>query len=276
MVWHNGDLIDADDMRVSPFDLGLTVGLGVFETMAAYDGRVFAFNLHYERMVSAAGKLALAVPDAAIIESAIGAVIESNDAQLGRFRIRVTLSSGANPLAGGDEVAGVMVTACPAPVRGDKLPVKLVPVPFVINERGATAGLKSTSYADHVLAYRYALDLGADEGLMYNSQGQLAEGTMSNVFLVKDGVVYTPSLVSGCLPGVTRQLVITLCAELAIPVEEGELGVQEVEQADEVFLTSSLREVQAAVLPEAEPRGVGEFTSRIADAYAVAVREELS
>ena len=99
---------------------------------------------------------------------------------------------------------------------------------------------------------------------------------MSNVFLVKDGVVSTPSLASGCLPGVTRQLVITLCSELGISVLERDLVVDDVEQADEIFLTNSLREVQAAGLLGMEYSGIRSFTSRIADAYTARVREELS
>ena len=157
---------------------------------------------------------------------------------------------------------------------------KLAWVPFVINERAATAGVKSTSYADHVLAYRHALNAGADEALMLNSQGHLAEGSMSNVFVVKDGVVQTPSLASGCLPGVTRQLVIDLCADLDLPVEECQLGVQDIDNADEIFLTSSLREIQAAVLLGTEARATeavtGEVTGRLAEAYAEMVRKELS
>lgn len=275
MIWYNGNLMAADELRMSPFDLGLTVGLGVFETMACYDGNVFAYDLHHKRMVSAAGRLGLEAPDAATIKSAIGELIVANDAQAGRFRIRVTLSGGVNPLSGGDEPSGVMVTACAAPVVDDQGLLKLAWVPFVLNERGATAGLKSTSYAEHLLAYRHALRLGADEGLMLNSQGLLAEGSMSNVFLVKDGVVMTPSLASGCLPGVTRQLVITLCSKLGISVLERDLEVVDVEKADEIFLTNSLREVQAAALLEAEPSAIGATCSRIANAYAAQVREEL-
>jgi len=276
MIWYNGDMMVAGDMRVSPFDLGLTVGLGVFETLAAYDGKVFAYDLHHERMVSAAERLGLDAPDAMIIKTAIGELIEANDAHTGRFRVRVTLMGGANPLAGGDEAAGVMVTASAAPMVYDQDQAKLAWVPFVLNERGATAGLKTISYAEHLLAYRHALRSGADEGLMLNSRGQLAEGSMSNVFLVKDGVVSTPSLASGCLPGVTRQLVITLCSELGISVLERDLVVVDVEQADEIFLTNSLREVQAAGLLGMEYSGIRSFTSRIADAYTARVREELS
>jgi len=285
MIWFNGELISANDACVSPFDLGLTVGLGVFETMAAYDGKVFAYHLHHARLIKSAEVFALPVPERSVISAAIAEVIEANHYHQGRYRIRVTLSGGANQLGGGRQQGDVMVTAQAARSAdsasdsGSDL-AKLAWVPFVINERAATAGVKSTSYADHVLAYRHALNAGADEALMFNSQGHLAEGSMSNVFVVKDGVVQTPSLASGCLPGVTRQLVINLCADLDLPVEECQLGVQDIDNADEIFLTSSLREIQAAVLLGTEARATeavtGDVTGRLAEAYAEMVRKELS
>ena len=285
MIWFNGELISANDACVSPFDLGLTVGLGVFETMAAYDGKVFAYDLHHARLIKSAEVFALPVPERSVISAAIAEVIEANHYHQGRYRIRVTLSGGANQLGGGRQQGDVMVTAQAARSAdsasdsGSDL-AKLAWVPFVINERAATAGVKSTSYADHVLAYRHALNAGADEALMLNSQGHLAEGSMSNVFVVKDGVVQTPSLASGCLPGVTRQLVINLCADLDLPVEECQLGVQDIDNADEIFLTSSLREIQAAVLLGTKARATeavtGEVTGRLAEAYAEMVRKELS
>ena len=280
MIWFNGELISANEACVSPFDLGLTVGLGVFETMAAYDGKVFAYNLHHARLIKSAEVFALPVPERSVITAAITEVIDANHYHQGRYRIRVTLSGGVNQLGGGSEQGDVMVTARPADSASGSDSAKLAWVPFVINERAATAGVKSTSYADHVLAYRHALNAGADEALMLNSQGHLAEGSMSNVFVVKDGVVQTPSLASGCLPGVTRQLVIGLCADLDLPIKECQLGEQDIDRADEIFLTSSLREIQAAVLLGPEARATeavtGDVTGRLAEAYAEMVRKELS
>ena len=280
MISLNGELISANEACVSPFDLGLTVGLGVFETMAAYDGKVFAYDLHHARLLKSAEVFALPVPERSVITAAITEVIDANLYQQGRYRIRVTLTGGVNQLGGGREQGDVMVTAQAADSASGGDSAKLAWVPFVINERAATAGVKSTSYADHVLAYRNALNAGADEALMLNSQGHLAEGAMSNVFVVKDGVVQTPSLASGCLPGVTRQLVIGLCADLDLPIKECQLGEQDIDRADEIFLTSSLREIQAAVLlgPEARVTEAvtGEVTVRLAEAYAEMVRKELS
>ena len=280
MISLNGELISANEACVSPFDLGLTVGLGVFETMAAYDGKVFAYDLHHARLLKSAEVFALPVPERSVITAAITEVIDANHYHQGRYRIRVTLTGGVNQLGGGREQGDVMVTAQAADSASGGDSAKLAWVPFVINERAATAGVKSTSYADHVLAYRHALNAGADEALMLNSQGHLAEGSMSNVFVVKDGVVQTPSLASGCLPGVTRQLVIGLCADLDLPIKECQLGAQDIDRADEIFLTSSLREIQAAVLLGPEARATeavtGDVTGRLAEAYAEMIRKELS
>ena len=280
MISLNGELISANEACVSPFDLGLTVGLGVFETMAAYDGKVFAYDLHHARLLKSAEVFALPVPERSVITAAITEVIDANHYHQGRYRIRVTLTAGVNQLGGGREQGDVMVTAQAADSASGRDSAKLAWVPFVINERAATAGVKSTSYADHVLAYRHALNAGADEALMLNSRGHLAEGAMSNVFVVKDGVVQTPSLASGCLPGVTRQLVIGLCADLDLPIKECQLDEQDIDSADEIFLTSSLREIQAAVLLGPEARATeavtGEVTVRLAEAYAEMVRKELS
>ena len=280
MISLNGELISANEACVSPFDLGLTVGLGVFETMAAYDGKVFAYDLHHARLIKSAEVFALPVPERSVITAAITEVIDANHYHQGRYRIRVTLTGGVNQLGGGREQGDVMVTAQAADSASGGDSAKLAWVPFVINERAATAGVKSTSYADHVLAYRHALNAGADEALMLNSQGHLAEGSMSNVFVVKDGVVQTPSLASGCLPGVTRQLVIGLCADLDLPIKECQLGEQDIDRADEIFLTSSLREIQAAVLLGPEARATeavtGDVTGRLAEAYAEMIRKELS
>ena len=280
MISLNGELISANEACVSPFDLGLTVGLGVFETMAAYDGKVFAYDLHHARLIKSAEVFALPVPERSVITAAITEVIDANHYHQGRYRIRVTLTGGVNQLGGGREQGDVMVTAQAADSASGGDSAKLAWVPFVINERAATAGVKSTSYADHVLAYRHALNAGADEALMLNSQGHLAEGSMSNVFVVKDGVVQTPSLASGCLPGVTRQLVIGLCADLDLPIKECQLGEQDIDRADEIFLTSSLREIQAAVLLGPEARATeavtGDVTGRLAEAYTEMIRKELS
>jgi branched-chain amino acid aminotransferase len=119
----------------------------------------------------------------------------------------------------------------------------VVTVPWVRNERAATAGLKTTSYADNVIALAYAKERGALEAVFANTRGELCEATGSNVFVVLDGVVHTPPLDSGCLAGITRELVLEWCREEGLEVVEMALPLDVLTRADEVFLTSSIKDV---------------------------------
>jgi branched-chain amino acid aminotransferase len=123
--------------------------------------------------------------------------------------------------------------------------VDVVIVPWSRNERGAVAGLKTTSYAENVRALAYARERDAGEAIFLNTRGEVCEATGSNVFVIRDGVVLTPPVDAGCLLGVTRALVLELCAEHGMPVEEAALGPSALADADEAFLTSSTREVQS-------------------------------
>lgn len=276
VIWCDGALIPSCEFRISPFDLGLTVGLGVFETMAAYDGKVFAYSKHHSRLLQSAEITGIDVPQRGVMEAAVAEVLMANGLENGRARVRLTLTGGVNPLVGGNTAGAAIITAVAAdPAPGDTV-ARLAWVPQILNERAACSGVKSISYVEQVLALRHARLMGADEALILNSRDRLAEGSMSNVFLVKDGVVRTPSLASGCLPGVTRQLVITLCNELGLALEQCELDKQDVDDAHEIFLTSSMREIQGGCLLGAGPPVVGDVTKQLAQAYGQLVRKETS
>jgi branched-chain amino acid aminotransferase len=117
-------------------------------------------------------------------------------------------------------------------------------VPWSRNENGAVTGLKTTSYAENVRALAYARERDAGEAVFLNTRGELCEATGSNVFVIRDGVVRTPPAEAGCLLGVTRALVLELCADNGMPAEESVLGPAQLHDAEEAFLTSSTREVQ--------------------------------
>lgn len=261
-------MLEVDQWAVSPFDLGVTVGLGLFETMPAYDGKVFAYDRHHERMRHGISRLELApqsLPAIEVIENAMREVLIANDLGQGRARVRVALSGGVNPLSGGQALGGLTITA--APVLSPSSVVKLIGVPYPCNERSALAGIKSSAYADHLMAWRHALSLGADEAVRYNTVGKLCEGAMSNIFLVSGGKVYTPSLDSGCLPGVTRAIVIELCIQEGIKIVECDLTEHDLNRADEIFMTSSVREVQPAKLLGAALATTKPITRQLARAY---------
>jgi len=257
-----------DDMCVSPFDLGLTVGWGVFETMQGYDGKVFAYARHHERMLNGLLRLEFSPQSLAVIEvieDAMRQVLVANHLDQGLARVRVSLSGGVNALSGGDSLGHLTVTA--APVSSPCSEAKLVTVPYPYNERSALAGIKSGSYADHLMAWRHALSLGADEAVRYNTVGKLCEGAMSNIFMVSGGKVLTPSLESGCLPGITRAIVIELCKQEGIDAIECDLTEGDLNQADEIFITSSVREVQSAELIGNKRNATKPITQQLARAY---------
>jgi branched-chain amino acid aminotransferase len=237
-IWLDGALRDADDARVSVFDHGLTVGDGVFETIKSTGGVPFALTRHLDRLAVSARGMGLPEPDLDEARRACTAVIEANPVPLGRLRI--TYTGGHSPLGSdrGDAGPTLIVALGETARRPDTTAV--VTVPWTRNENGALTGLKSTSYGENVRALARARQDGATEALFANTAGLLCEGTGSNVFVVVDGELYTPPLSSGCLAGITRALVAEWSA-----AREADLPMDVLHRADEVFLTSSLRDVQA-------------------------------
>ncbi len=275
MVWIDGALVAHDEVRLSPFNLGVSVGLGVFETLIAYRGVCPTFENHYVRLRSAAGLMQMEVPEQKAMADAVQQVIKVNrlcDDE--RVRVRISLGAGEHALTAREVSPQVsntlMISAVSQPSAAAF--ALLVKVPMRCNEHGALAGVKAASYAENVMAYRYAVKAGGDEALMLNTSGNLCECSMSNLFLVKGGGVFTPSLSSGCLPGVTRAVVLKLCAENGIPAEECDLSEGDLLLADEMFITSSAREVQAANLLGSAIVCPGSVTTRIATLYEQWIR----
>lgn len=268
VVWCDGKMIPCDQLPISAFDLGLTVGMGVFETMIAYRGTVVTFIHHYERLKASGKRMQLNVLDEDTLSGAISEVIARNGLCDERARVRITLVAGARPLHKEHDLHKkcdhLMISAARQPAP--KPSAELTFVSTVLNERSSTAGLKTTSYTDHVLAYREALKGGADEGILINTRGHLSECTMSNIFIVKKGELYTPSLSSGCLPGVTRAIVLKHATQEGIAVHECDLTKKDLEHADEIFITSSAREVQPACVHGCDKK-MGPITKQLQDRY---------
>jgi branched-chain amino acid aminotransferase len=141
-------------------------------------------------------------------------------------------------------------------------------VPWVRNERSAVAGLKTTSYAENVVALAYAKQRGAIEAVFANTRGELCEGTGSNVFVVRAGVVWTPPLDSGCLAGVTRALAVEWCREDGIEVREEAMPLDVLRECDEVFITSSTKDVLPIDRVDDRIVAPGQVTARAAEVFA--------
>ncbi|WP_415948624.1 aminotransferase class IV [Streptomyces sp. KLOTTS4A1] len=237
-IWLDGGLQEPDEARVSVLDHGLTVGDGVFETLKAVDGRPFALTRHLDRLARSARGLGLPEPDLDEVRRACAAVTEANPMPLGRLRI--TYTGGLSPLGSdrGDAGQTLVVALGETGRRPDSTAV--VTVPWTRNERGALTGLKTTSYAENVVALAHAHQRGATEALFANTVDRLCEGTGSNVFVVLDGEIHTPPVASGCLAGITRALAVEWTG-----AKETDLPFDVLARADEIFLTSTLRDIQA-------------------------------
>jgi branched-chain amino acid aminotransferase len=238
VVWIDGEAVPAGQASVPVLDRGLTVGDGVFETLKAIDGVPFAARRHLDRLRRSAEGLDLEVgwTDAQLRAAMTEVVARSG---LGAARVRITVTAGVAPLGWerGDGPTTVIVAAGPL---GPPAPSAAVcTVPWPLNERSALAGLKTISYAEHVRALAHARARGCAEALLATTTGLLAEGTGSNVFVVHDGRLSTPPLSTGCLAGVTRDLVLEITEAV-----EADLPIEALAEVSEAFLTSTTRGVQ--------------------------------
>ena len=245
VVWIDGSLQESAQARISPLDHGWTVGNGIFETLLSYDGGLFSFTRHDQRLRQSAEVMGLAVPEAGVLREACEAVLSANAWRNGRARVRITVTGGVAPPGSvrGDASPTVVVAGMPVVAAAPWADV--VVVPFTRNASGALVGVKATSYGENVVALAQAQREGASEALFANTEGFLCEGAGSNVFLVEAGVLHTPPLASGCLAGVTRALVLKLAEKSGLVVSEEPIPLARLFAAEEAFLTSTTREVQA-------------------------------
>lgn len=237
-TWLNGHLLtDPTAPVIGATDHGLTVGDGVFEVVKVVDGRPFALDLHLERLARSAAGLGLPEPDASEVRRGIEEVLTGEVLSLGR--IRVTWTGGPAPLGSnrGDGPSTLVVVADTMDTW--PLTTAVVTVPWPRNERGALAGLKTTSYGENVRALALAHSQGASEAVFANLQGHVCEGTGTNVFYVVDGELRTPTLASGCLAGITRRLLLDWYGG-----REVDEPVAALAEASEIFLVSTTRDVQ--------------------------------
>lgn len=268
-VWINGELLPDNEARISVFDHGLVVGDGIFETIKVVAGQPFALSRHLERLARSAAGLGLPQPDLDQLRAGALAVIDAAP-KLPLARLRITVTAGIAPLGSERGTSALSAIVALAEQKAPAEAIDVVLVPWARNEHGALAGLKTTSYAENVLALGYAAEHGGGEAIFANTAGNLCEGTGTNVFVVTGGRLITPPLSAGCLAGVTRALVL----EWAGAAEE-DLPVSALANADEAFLTGTTRDVQpirrvnGSVLP-AVP---GPVTRKAAEVFAMRAAE---
>ncbi|KRF16210.1 aminotransferase class IV [Nocardioides sp. Soil796] len=262
-VWINGNLLtDPQAPAVTVSDHGFTVGDGVFEAIKVMDGQAFALTRHVERLARSAKGLGLPPVDLDQVRGAVAEALEGQDLPLGR--IRITYTGGVAPLGSGRGDAPATLVVVAASMDPYPPTTSLVTVPWPRNERGALAGLKTTSYAENVVALAHAAEKGATEALFGNLAGNICEGTGSNLFYVVDGELRTPTLASGCLAGVTRALVLEWYGG-----REVDEPLSVLEGASEMFLVSTTRDVQGVhQLDGRDYPAPGPVTKEVAEVWA--------
>ncbi len=275
-VYLNGEVLPAGEAQLSVFDTGLLHGASVFTTLLAHNGRPFRLDRHLRRLMDSAEKIGLrhqATPEE--LTGAVAAVLEANG--LSEARVRITLTPGA---PGAEPRPTALVTAARPGIQSwwYQKGIGVVVSGVRQYERSPLTGLKTGCYLLRVLARQAAAAVGADEALWFTLSGHLAEACYCNVFLVREGAVFTPPLETPVLPGIVRQAVIELCRDMDLPCRDDQpLGSDDVRSAEEMFLTSSVSGVRPVVRLERRPIGderPGPVTKRIMAAYAKLLEAE--
>jgi branched-chain amino acid aminotransferase len=267
-VWLNGALVPPDEARVSVLDHGLTTGDGVFEALKVTGGVPFALTRHLARLAASAAGLGLPEPDLAQIRAGVSAVLSAAGLP-DRARIRITVTAGEAVLGSarpdGLGSAGLTTIITLGSLAEAAECSDVVTFPWPRNERGALAGVKTTSYAENVAALAYARERGAAEAIFGNLAGNLCEGSGTNVFVAVAGRLVTPPLSAGCLAGVTRALLVEWAG-----VAEEDLPLSALAGAEEAFLTGTTRDVQPIRLVDGVPLPAvpGPLTRKAAEIFA--------
>lgn len=271
-------MVAPDEAALSAVDHGITVGDGVFETCAVLGGHAFALTRHLARLERSATGMGMAPLDLRKVRGGVDAVLA---AAPDAGRLRITVTDGIGPLGSGrtDGPQTVVVAATPAVV----VPTgRAARSPWTRNENSAVAGLKTTSYAENVVALADAIKKGADESVFANTQGDLCEGTGSNVFLELEGELVTPPLSVGCLAGITRELLLEWGTEAGLPVREAKDGELPFSVLDRVaageaqmLLTGSVRNVQPTVWLDGVDLQIGELSAAARDLFERNMRERI-
>jgi branched-chain amino acid aminotransferase len=283
MIWLDGRLVPREEATVSVFDHGLLYGDGVFEGIRVYARRVFRLDGHLDRLYDSAKAIALDIPmDRAALVDAIAATIKANQKENGYIRLVVTRGVGdlgVDPTKCPKATVFVIVTdiqVYPAELyaRGVKV---ITSATRQVSHEAFDARVKSLNYLKNVLAKIDANRAGAQEAIMLNAEGFVGECSADNLFVVKHGMLLTPSPQDGALEGITRGALLELAGEARIPAREKRLTRYDVYTADECFLSGTgaevmpIAEVDGRMIGTATP---GPVTKQLSDAFHALVRKE--
>jgi branched-chain amino acid aminotransferase len=263
LIHLDGRLVPEADAKVSVFDHGLLYGDGVFEGIRFYNGRIFRLEQHIRRLYDCARSILLTIPMSP--EEMIRATCETvaaNHLQDGYIRLVVTRGVGPMGLSPFKcPKASVIIIASSITLYSKEAYENGLTMATCATRRPShdilSPQVKSLNYLNNVMAKVEAIQAGAEEGLMLNDVGLVAECTGDNVFIVRDGTIRTPPLTAGALDGITRGVVFEIARELGVPIVERDLSRHDIYTADECFLTGTAAEVIAAVKLDQRPIGTG-------------------
>jgi branched-chain amino acid aminotransferase len=276
LVYVNGKFLSRDDAKVSVFDHGFLYGDGIYETMRAYRGKIFFLGRHLARLKQSADAISLSLPlSLDKIGEALNEALTVN--KLNEAYVRIQISRGEGDI-------GLDPALCPAPTMvimtrpfkdyPPELYANGVAVAVVQTRRNHPLALdpavKSINFLNNILAKIESLKAGAYEGIMLNWKGYVAEGTISNIFTVKKGILYTPALETGILEGITRDLVLHLARKEKVPTREMLMRPKDLVRADECFITNTTIEVLPVTAIDGRPVGngrLGPITEKLMQAY---------
>ncbi len=281
-VYLDGAFVGESEATVSVYDGGWLHGAGLFETMRAEGGRVFRLESHMERLRRSAGQLLKPIEREALPSSAVfSELLERNG--LKTARVRLTVSAGsmrADPPQADTQGLTACVTATELSGYPSSCYEKGIPVTicsFRLSPTDPIAGHKSTAYLPRLLGLREAQQARCAEAIWFTTDNHLAEGSISNVFVVRQGVLRTPPLNTPVLPGIARGIVLEIAGEAGIEAQECDLTINDLLDADEVVLTNAIMQVMPVIRVEKRDIGdgrVGPVAKRLLAEYRKLVRKE--
>jgi branched-chain amino acid aminotransferase len=242
-IYHNERIIDAAEAKIAPTLGGLLYGWGVFTTLRIYDGSAFAFDRHWERILRHAEKARVAVPlESEQARLALDQLIAANSTRRGRARLTILKGEAGSWRGASDREADVLIFTSSEMPR-PKTDLAMTISPYRLLSTSQLAGVKQTAILEYLFALEEARGRGYQDAVMLNERGEIVSTTAANIFWVQGDEVFTPSLATGCVAGVTRRFVQEIAARWQLHLVEGSFTVQRLHDAREVFLTSTAQEL---------------------------------
>lgn len=245
LIYHNDQIVSVADSRISPTSAGLLYGWGVFTTLRIYDGKPFAFDLHWNRLELHAERARIVPPlDLDRARTALDQLIATNSVEQGRARLTLLKGDVGSWRAGDKESEFLIFTSPEAPQANSASALTLSP--YRVLSTALLAGVKQNALLDNLFALEEARSRDFTEAVLLNERGEIVSATAANIFWVQGDEVFTPSLSTGCVSGITRHFVHDIATRWKIHLVEGGFPVQRLLDAREVFLASTAREITIA------------------------------